>query len=958
MVGASGVTTTALIFSKDMSESHVPGPEAFTISPSQYVVFGQSVIARNQLLVHTRPSLSVDSRWSYNSLASGNFLRTSEFFDPSEIVPQGVQQGAASFSNVRVWANNLVATVAPVSPSSAGSGAEPAPAESASAISLRLVELDGGTWNVVVVFDGSPLRAQTAAPPDNLLVQIGGAGAVVSMVRTTASEAELQLTNAMIPAGSVVNVSYTGAADNARDLETSGGSKILPFALTIRRPADSAAVINRSSVDAYVGYVDILFSSPLDRLSFPGTGPFTVKIDDVVSTISRLSLFGSTARLHVSGISLSTQVVKVSYAPPSSNPIEGQNGARPAGFVDVVAKNRIAGTAVPTQGGGTPARQTMVHTAAAAYVGHVDIVFPSPLDVRNVPATSAFTVKIDDVGTPVTAVAIAETVLRLTVPAAATAGQVFLVSYRPPDSNPIVSRDGAEAVAFTDAQVTNRVGDRTPPGIDSLYISGAHLSLVYEEALDADSTPDASAFTVSVGMGSASIERLYVLGATVGITLDDAVVPGDVVTLTYEVPDSNPVRDTNGNNAEAFADMSVENRTFPVGGAEGLPAGLVAATLTRDKITLLFDEILDRTSVPAPSAFTVTRGFDGAASVVDVSAVEIPRFSGRVELTLPSAITQDTLVTLDYDAPISSQIRGIDGTDILSFSGVVVTNTLLFEVGPDGRSVLTGSLPDGFDENYPCGTTLPFLAGHNPGVWEWARRNWPPCIEYTGGRPRRFNEGGKMRVIPSSAVEYFPRGGVSIEWDPFEEEAGGQYNIYKRRKGIGVFGYIGSSDAPVFLDENITPNLADTPIEGANYLADANPGCALWYQGRVFFSGFARNLRSIVASSPAEGEVIRFDHSTPSTPSDAIVRELGSRRGGGVRHMMASQDMIAMTSGEEQRISGGRRRHHSSVPHGHRRVRHRLVPYRAHHGARVHPDGVVLPQVNLDGEADLRCWRV
>ena len=104
--------------------------------------------------------------------------------------------------------------------------------------------------------------------------------------------------------------------------------------------------------------------------------------------------------------------------------------------------------------------------------------------------------------------------------------------------------------------------DTTSPSLDSATVDGTSLVLTYDEALDEDSEPAMSAYSVSVtggtGVAPSSVD---VSSMTVTLTLGAAVTSGQTVTVTYTVPTSNPVQDTAGNDAAALTNQSVTNNT-------------------------------------------------------------------------------------------------------------------------------------------------------------------------------------------------------------------------------------------------------------------------------------------------------------------------------------------------------------------------------------------------------------
>ena len=108
------------------------------------------------------------------------------------------------------------------------------------------------------------------------------------------------------------------------------------------------------------------------------------------------------------------------------------------------------------------------------------------------------------------------------------------------------------------------VGTTEPgPALDSAIVAGASLVLAFDKAL-MTAKPPASAFTVKGAGGVASQipTAVSVSGSYVILTLGTAAVPGNTVTMSYAVPDTNPIRDTDGNSAASFIDKAVPNDTL------------------------------------------------------------------------------------------------------------------------------------------------------------------------------------------------------------------------------------------------------------------------------------------------------------------------------------------------------------------------------------------------------------
>jgi len=72
-------------------------------------------------------------------------------------------------------------------------------------------------------------------------------------------------------------------------------------------------------------------------------------------------------------------------------------------------------------------------------------------------------------------------------------------------------------------------------------------------------TPAISSFSVQVNSAGRTMTSVTVSGAKVLLTLSDPVVYGDIISLSYTVPSSNPLQTPAGGTAESFSAQSVTN---------------------------------------------------------------------------------------------------------------------------------------------------------------------------------------------------------------------------------------------------------------------------------------------------------------------------------------------------------------------------------------------------------------
>ena len=206
---------------------------------------------------------------------------------------------------------------------------------------------------------------------------------------------------------------------------------------------------------------------------------------------------------------------------------------------------------------------------------------------------------------------------------------------------------GERAMSATrDVEVTvTASNDMTAPALSTETapsVNGATLTLTYDEALDRRSVPEAGAFTVEVdgiAVGLATGSPVAVSGSAVTLALASGVAAGQVVTLDYRPPATNPIQDPVGNDAVRLDDQPVTNvtpgivlspRTLTL--AEGAsaeytvrlntqPSGDVTVSIASDNEDVTIDDT-DSVNDGVQNALTFTTMNWSAAQTVTVRAVE------------------------------------------------------------------------------------------------------------------------------------------------------------------------------------------------------------------------------------------------------------------------------------------------------------------------------------------------
>lgn len=143
----------------------------------------------------------------------------------------------------------------------------------------------------------------------------------------------------------------------------------------------------------------------------------------------------------------------------------------------------------------------------------------------------------------------------------------------------------SETSVFT---VSGGVGDVTAPVLVSATVEDASDTLIvltYNEALDTGSIPDIADFSITVNAGAATILSIDVVGSTVVLEIDTAVVFGDTLDIDY-VAGTNPIQDVAGNDAANLSGQVITNNVAGGGGGYDADAAAYFAAVATAGVTL------------------------------------------------------------------------------------------------------------------------------------------------------------------------------------------------------------------------------------------------------------------------------------------------------------------------------------------------------------------------------------
>lgn len=140
-----------------------------------------------------------------------------------------------------------------------------------------------------------------------------------------------------------------------------------------------------------------------------------------------------------------------------------------------------------------------------------------------------------------------------------------------------------------------------------------------------------------------------------------------------------------------------------------------------------------------------------------------------------------------------------------------------------------------------------------------------------------------------------------ITWGPVTNAA--RYIVYKEENGI--FGFIGGTEDTEFIDENITPDVADTPQRLRNPFDGAGnyPAVGGFFEQRFWAANTKNNPGGVWASQTTQPR--NFNVSSPVKDSDAITFRLRGTRATEITGLVPAENLLMFTTSGEWVITGG-----------------------------------------------------
>ena len=496
-----------------------------------------------------------------------------------------------------------------------------------------------------------------------------------------------------VTAGQDVTVTYTdpSAGDDGYAIQDPAGNdaatltdQTVTNASTV--PDERAPEFVSAATSGHGLTITLTFDEILDGQRGPRTANFGLTVQGERRDISTVNVNGKTVELGLGAAITTGQVITVAYTDPTAgvddaNAIQDRAGNDAASLSEAVTNaSTVADTTAPS----------FVRAVLSSDGGTIVLTYDEVLDAVNTPGTSDFAVTVDEESAALSSnspVTVRGRTVALGLDSAVTADQDVSVTYTDPtdgvnDTYAIQDPAGNDAASLTDQTVTNAStvpDERAPEFLSAETTSdGLMIVLTFDEDLDAQHGPRTSDFAVTVQGERRTASTVSAGGKTVTLEMGSAIARNETVAVIYTDPtagvdDRNAIQDSVGNDAASLTEP-VTNASTVVDNQE--PSLERAETSTDGgRIILTFDEVLDSTSVPAASDFTVTVDDES----VDLSSVSPVTIRGRtVVLGLDSAVTADQDIKVSYDDPTDGNDSGViqdpAGNDAADIVDQTVTN--------------------------------------------------------------------------------------------------------------------------------------------------------------------------------------------------------------------------------------------------------------------------------------------
>jgi len=140
---------------------------------------------------------------------------------------------------------------------------------------------------------------------------------------------------------------------------------------------------------------------------------------------------------------------------------------------------------------------------------------------------------------------------------------------------------------------------------------------------------------------------------------------------------------------------------------------------------------------------------------------------------------------------------------------------------------------------------------------------------------------------------------ITISWSAVTGAS--RYNVYKLQGGL--YGYIGQTAGLSIVDDNITPDLSQTPPIYDSVFSGSGeyPGAVSYYEQRRCFAGTTNKPQNIWMTK--SGTESNMSYSLPVRDDDRIAFRVAAREANTIRHIVPLTQLLLLTSSAEWRVT-------------------------------------------------------
>ncbi|MCY4599949.1 MAG: sulfatase-like hydrolase/transferase, partial [Acidobacteria bacterium] len=259
------------------------------------------------------------------------------------------------------------------------------------------------------------------------------------------------------------------------------------------------------------------------------------------------------------------------------------------------------------------------------------------------------------------------------------------------DDRPVVFGK-AENTAFgaeVKRALTHRQAGNLGPRLLGIEAFGSQVKVIYDEPLDSESVPPASAFKVVMIPGYRAIEAtdVAVTGAEVLLRLAQPMAAGETAGLTYEVPDSGAIRDEDDLAAGGVTLVTAAVTEAPA--APELTISAVTTPVTEGAVAEFAVRLAEAPNRALTVALSVT---EGGSMLAGTPPTSVTFSAGDTVATLRVPTAGDSVV--EADSAVTATVTVGTGYAVGTQGSATVTveddDTATFTVSADAEAISEG----------------------------------------------------------------------------------------------------------------------------------------------------------------------------------------------------------------------------------------------------------------------------